>query len=688
MLSYLDKPPEPPADPLFPTESSLDLFSMINGTAGACVGQTIHQVLRDPSVFRKQIFYTMFRFILNGVNIADLSSAWTTHRQRFVHTDDERVLVEQFEIWSNALKHTLIETTSAALQKLIYAYGGDDRYCRYVDWIASVGVVPIVEVQTLERMRAVEAAQRSFTTELVACQILDRLDDARLKTLRACVRSLMTREIPNVPDVRIHRLKSNGRIECFSGKKRLRRYIYAEPLMLEEDCPVLTTPLARIRYERKRHHELRTHRKVCQLLNTNPVKVVTSSRHELNTRRIVELMEKRDRNVDAKTSIVKFLLNVSDSKSKIGLEDSIESFLQDLTPSVDQSRLMPSRAPIPSSAATSGSSGTHDIRELFRRQVIRCLEDQIQDHVEEIESLKLLNKTWESKTRELRDALERYETEGRRASRWPPSSDLQTLDTLNALRRVQTVPTNPVSVDDNRVVANSFFSQFVPDDRDSDDRLSRLWENEYFRCFRLRKNITNQGTEESTSYSNYTVERVLLPFLTSVLEFPLLDPIPEEYLFLSLSELATVVYETGKLQKYTDFIRYREIIRLQILQEERARRIATTATIASTTAAPVTSWPLRSGNSIPLQIPPPGTLPQRQVRVPTFPPAQVLTPYTSRSGEPPTKVRVTEAQHTYLPPYMHPGTTSPTPNVYLRFRSPHEKLDVLRKRRNVQQFNG
>ncbi|CCE56608.1 M104 protein [Murid betaherpesvirus 1] len=665
MLSYLDNPPEPPSDPLFPTDSSLDLFSMINGTEGACIGQTIHQILRDPSVFRKQIFYAMMRFLLNGISVGELSTAWASHRRRFVRAEDEGgAALEQFEIWADALKHTIVDSIAALLEKLIYTYAADDRYCRYVDWIVSVGVVPIAEVRTAEREKAVDAAQRRFLAEVAECHLLDRPDPLRARTLRACVSALMTREVPNVPDIRIHRLKSNGHIECFSGKRRLKRFIYAEPTILEEERLILTTPLARIRYERKRHNELRIHKKICQLLNTNPIKVVTTSRHEMNTKRIVELMEKRDRQVDAKTSIVKFLLNVSDSKSKIGLEDSVESFLQDLTPSVDQARLLPSRAPLIQPAPS--GSGAQDIRELFRRQVIRCLEDQIQDHVEEIENLKLLNKTWESKTRELRDALDRYESEGRRG-RGPPAFDLQTLDTVNALRRVQGLPTAPVTVDDNRVVCNSFFSQFVPDERESDERLSRLWEQEYFRCFKFRRNVTNQGAEDSISYSNYTIERVLLPFLTAVIEFPMLDAIPEEYLFLSLSELANVIYETSKLQRYTDYIRYRETIRVQaFLEREQATAAAAAAAAAATAATPSE----RIGRA-PGQVSGPPTKIRR---------LDETTPGTA-NYRPQQKTIVTTT------PIGLPPPSSPAPEVSPRFRSPQQKLETLRDR-NVQHLNG
>lgn len=606
---------------------------MINGIDGACIGQTIHQTLRDSSVFRKQLFYAMFRFILNGINISSISSAWTAHKYRFVHSNDGRIIMEQFEIWSDAIRHTLIDTISAFLEKLIYTHADDDRYCRYIDWMVSVGVIPISETRTVERLKAVDAAQRGFISAIKICPFLDELDKDRISTLCACITSLMTRDVPNSPNIRIQRIKSNGNIECFLGKKRISKYVYSDPMILEENSIILTTPLARIRYERSKHNGLRTHRKICQLLNTHPVKIVTTSRHEMNIKRIVELMEKRDRNMDPKTSIIKFLLNVSDSKSKIGLEDSVESFLQDLTPSVDQSRLMPSRAPIVQS--TSSGSGTQDIRELFRRQVIRCLEDQIQEHVEEIENLKLLNKTWEGKTRELRDALDRYESEGRRF-RGPPSSDLHTADTLNALRRIQGVVTNPVTVDDNRVVANSFFSQFVPDEYESDDRLSKLWENEYFRCFKFRKNVTNQGTEDSISYSNYTIERVLLPFLTSVINFPLLDPLPEEYLFLSLSELANVVYETSKFFRYAEFIRYRETIRIHTVYE---RSLLTADTSK--------------------------------------------TPYTSLQ-EPPTKIRISDTQRPIPPDITGNRLLEP----YSRLRSPYEKIENLRNQKNVQHLNG
>lgn len=561
MLSYLDPRPEDAADAVFPTEASSRLFSMVHGVRGACRGQTIHQTLRDPSIFRKQLLYSLSRFVLNGASLRHVSSLWRHQQEIFLppgeEYDDSEEYREYFDTWSAAVRQSTTETVSVAVERLIYRHAADDRYCRYVDWISTVGIVPVVDRSFDARASrdAIDTTENMFVRAFEACPVLDVTDPHVLPTVRKCLAALILTDVPNSPEIRIHRVRKDGRLEGFDGPRRIRLHVHAEPLTVETGTIIYTTPVAHVRYEILRHAELCRHRKICQLLNTFPVKAITSSRHELNTKRIVELMEKRDKAVDAKTSIIKFLLNVSDSKSKVGLEDSVESFLQDLTPSVDQSRLLPTRS---AASGYSSEPPTQDVRELFRRQVIRCLEEQIQDHVDEIQNLKTLNRTWENKARELKETLDRYASEFRGLG---DPSDIETAATLDAVNQVNALPFHTLPIEDNRLVANSFFSQFVPETTGSDGRLSALWEDEYFRSFKFRKNVTNQGQEESLSYSNYTIERVLLPFVTSVLGVPLLDPIPEEYLSLSFREIVDVVYEDSRLNRHIGFLRSRELVR-------------------------------------------------------------------------------------------------------------------------------
>lgn len=517
----------------------------------------------------------MCRQFFDGVTVQQMLREWRAHTALFPYVGyDELDMREYLDIWSSSVSHTMQTAISAVCEEILYHYLPERQYGLYTDWIATVGVVPIQESpSTMARSRERFLTLRNAISEHgTSSPLVAQALDSMVPAFERIVTGLTSAEIPNCGDVTITRRRDNGHIRAFRGTREIHTYVYLDPLAYEDGNLVYATPVAHLYREIARYDSLCRHQKVCQLLNTRPVKIVTMSRHESNTKKIVEMMEKHDKTTDAKKALMKFLLNMSESKSRIGIEDSIESFIQEITPPVvDHSKLLPTRGPNAAGPSVSpydqAASSERDVRDLFKKQIIKCMEEQLEAQTDEIQDLKMLNQAWERKAEELRSTLSRYGHD--LSNSGGDREDLDRLPVMDAIRRVQSMPTDSVSVDDNITVANSFLSQFIPNCDTPGKNLDVFWETEYIRSFKLKKIFTNQGTEENISYSNYTVERVLTPFLTRVLNISGLGPIPEDCLYLSLPELVEMAYKGSKLNQYVRFVCNRELAR-QRWEQQRA----------------------------------------------------------------------------------------------------------------------
>lgn len=492
---------------------------------------------------------------------------WRAHATQFPYQGyDEPDMCEYLDIWASSISHTMQSAISLACEEILYRYLPERQYGLYADWLSTIGIVPVQERHvTQAQLRERSSAIRSIVAEHgTASPLTSQSLSGMIPAFERLVNGMTSAEIPNCGDVYVTRRRDNGLIRAFRGNAEIGVYTYVDPLAYDDGHLVHVTPVAHLYKEICRYDSLCRHQKVCQLLNTRPVKVVTTSRHESNSKKIVEMMERHDKTSDAKKTLIKFLLNISESKSRIGIEDSVESFIQDITPSiVDQNRLMPMRGPNASAGAAppygAPASADRDVRDLFRKQVIKCMEEQIQSQMDEIQDLRLLNQAWERKAEELKSTLDKHGHD--LSQRSDGREDLDRLPVTEAVRTVQNLPPDSLSIDDNALVANSFLSQYIPNCDKPEQILGSFWETEYIRAFKLKKLFTNQGTEENISYSNYTVERILTPFLTHILKIPGLGPIPEDCLYLSLPELVDIAYRDSRLNQYVRFVCNREIAR-------------------------------------------------------------------------------------------------------------------------------
>lgn len=542
-------------DIIYPSERTEHFFELLHGEYGFSRGQSIHGILRDPTVFKKQLFYGMCTIFYNNITLKQINDEWKFHSDVFPYTDGKGITFQEyFNTWSDAFQQLIIYESSKVVQDILKVID-DENYARYIDWVVTTGIIPIKETHQFPRDLSLNVIMHN----LHISRITQRIIQNRSYLVQTIIYQLYNTHIANSNHLMIYVDRRTHDIRCVNDNKNLRVFVYTTPIYHKNGIS-LTTVLSHLFKEIIRSNNLHKHQKLCQLLNTFPVKVLTTSKHEINTKKIMDIIDKEEKASDAKKHIIKFLLNMSGSRSKIGIEDSVESFLQDITPSIiDHDKLMPSREYSTSISNVQASVHDKNVKAAFKRQILKCMEEQIQSQVEEIHALKKMNEINHSKINELQQIIEQYGHPLNYDVHLNYDFDLIPLAT--ALNKTQNIPFHAINLDEGRTAANSFLTQYVPDTEYSDKRLDRLWELQYYREFKLHRNVTNQGDEDTIEYSNHTVELLILPYLLKILNLKHVDLIPAKYMSLSFLELSNAIFSHSKAKHYLNLIRAQELSR-------------------------------------------------------------------------------------------------------------------------------
>ncbi|ALM26024.1 portal protein [Proboscivirus elephantidbeta4] len=548
----------PDASVIFPRACTTRFVRLLHGTQGYIYGKTIHMALRDGQYIKKQLTYTMGVKMLNAITLRAVLEYWSECTRSNDMLDSYELSVHYLDMWAASLK-TAILTDMTHIIKYCIEHA-EYNYELYVDWLSTVGLVPFA-YRKKKRGRKGAAEQRSAEFDLAAECNLHPFTTSILPSFSDFLRKIHD----NFANVRVCNFANvciylqDEQFYAFLEDKLVNLAVVKQPILIGSEI-IFCTPIQHLHYELRRFDQLRAHRKMCQLLNTNPVKVVTTGREYLDKKRIVELLERQDKPLDAKSSIIKFLLNMSDSKSRIGIDDSIETFMQEVTPSIiDQRRLFPSshhhqhRAmPAPGGVAPPPPPplGNRDVRDVFRKQIIRCLEQEIKDQAVELQALRDINDAQHGEIVDLKILANKYRREVPESQ---PNLDIE--DTQVGLDSVAPRAYREVEVLERKHIANSFFSQYVPDINHEENRLNKIFEQEYLRTFHLKKKFNYQGQDDSIVYSSETVDLVVIPYLTEIYPVDDIVVIPTELLHVTESDILSIIYDEGMVPKFIEFIR-------------------------------------------------------------------------------------------------------------------------------------
>ncbi|UVZ34407.1 portal protein [Elephant endotheliotropic herpesvirus 3B] len=545
----------PDASVIFPRACTTRFVRLLHGTQGYIYGKTIHMALRDGQYIKKQLTYTMGVKMLNAITLRAVLEYWSECTRSNDMLDSYELSVHYLNMWAASLK-TAILTDMTHIIKYCIEHA-EYNYELYVDWLSTVGLVPFA-YRKKKRGRKGAAEQRSAEFDLTAECNLHPFTTSILPSFSDFLRKIHD----NFANVRVCNFANvciylqDEQFYAFLEDKLVNLAVVKQPILIGSEI-IFCTPIQHLHYELRRFDQLRAHRKMCQLLNTNPVKVVTTGRDYLDKKRIVELLERQDKPLDAKSSIIKFLLNMSDSKSRIGIDDSIETFMQEVTPSIiDQRRLFPSHrlvAPggvVPPQQQPPPPLGNRDVRDVFRKQIIRCLEQEIKDQAAELQALRDINDAQQGEIVDLKILANKYRREVPESQ---PNLDIE--DTQVGLDSVAPRAYREVEVLERKHIANSFFSQYVPDINHEENRLNKIFEQEYLRTFHLKKKFNYQGQDDSIVYSSETVDLVVIPYLTEIYPVDDIVVIPTDLLHVTESDILSIIYDEGMVPKFIEFIR-------------------------------------------------------------------------------------------------------------------------------------
>ncbi|AGE10068.1 portal protein [Elephant endotheliotropic herpesvirus 1A] len=516
---------------IFPQDTTVKFIQLLHGTRGYIYGKTIHMALRDGQYIKKQLVYTMGVKILQAVTLKSVLDYWTESTNKNDMLDSYELSVHYLTMWAASLKTTILADVTHIIKYCIE--NAEYNYELYVDWLSTLGMVPFYwRKNKVPFDVAAKCALHPFTSEMISdcVPFLTKIYE-NFASIRVC----------NFSNVCIY-LKE-AQFYAFLNDKLINLAVVKQPVLLDTEV-IFCTPVQHLHYELRRFDQLRSHRKLCQLLNTNPVKVVTTGRDYVDKKRIMELLERQNKPLDAKSSIIKFLLNLSDSKSRIGLDDSIDAFMQELTPSIiDQQRMFPNRL------VSSGVPVGRDVRDMFKKQIIKCLEQEIKQQATEIQTLREINDFQQGEICDLKVLATKY---ARDHPEYQPNLDIE--DMQIALDSVAPRAHREVEILERKHIANSFFSQYVPDITHEESRLNKIFEQEYLRTFHLRKKFNYQGQDDYIMYSSETIDLVVIPYLTEIYPVDDIVVIPAELLHVTESEILSHIYDGSMIPKFINFI--------------------------------------------------------------------------------------------------------------------------------------
>lgn len=503
---------------------------------GYVYGKSIHMVLRDHQYLKKQLLYAIGQKILHTITLNMIMDYWTSSVRGYPSFENLDLYHAYVDMWAVSLKTVIIHDIINIVNT---CYGDTSRnYELYVDWVVTLGIVPFF----FREKKHTELPDKVYQSTMIK-QIIAR-DISFYNKLYTMLSNITVCNFDNV--VIYRRVKD---IHTFHNGRLINTAIVRQPVFLTADITVFATPLQHLYYEILRFDNLRQHRKLCQLLNTYPIKALTVGRDEVDNQKLLDLLERQEKPNDAKKCIIKFLLNLSESRSRVGIEDSVDSFIQELTPSViDHTKMFPNRL-----APYHPPTQNRDVRDLFRKQIMRCLEEQIKDQTTEIDALKQVNVAQENRIQDLQAMLEHQRTDD-------PYMDNQDFDTKPLIKNLDDMRRSSfrsTKVEEGRHVVNSFFSQYIPDVMHEEIRLNKIWEREYLRAFHLRKKFNNQGQDDGVVYTGETIDLITLPYLTQIHGLYDLLRVPAKYLEYSEYELISELYEDSMIPKYIYFMKMR-----------------------------------------------------------------------------------------------------------------------------------
>lgn len=535
---------------MHPTRNSLHLFEILQGKYVYVKGQTLYAGLRSSGVFSRQIFIHLYKSALDAISYDDLLSDWSRFEQLFKNRwedqNDDSVIFRKstFQSWASTLRLTVEKTLLNTIYQVLHSQFSLS-YQRFVDWAVTIGIVPLAECTPDTAL--LNSLTHSLETAIAAASGSDlglrTMTRGLLIEMTHVVRSLTSRHIPDHTDVII---QYNGKaFKAYYRGRPIKFIVLARPT-LSPSGPMFDSPVQRLFCSIMACYRTQEHAKICQLINTAPVKGITSQSSNSDLYKdILSKIEESSQKSNPKKDLLQLLVKLAENKTVSGITDVVEEFITDVSQNmVDKSKLF-------------GGGVAETTKQTLKKQVsgsvFKCLTNQINEQFETINGLQRERELFIKRIELLESKMLRDDSTATTGTASPPSSNcLITGDTLTSLREVthSDLTHKFVELERGGHLNNSFLSQYVPAVDDMIKELTGLWENEILQTFKLTPVVDNQGQRLYVKYSQDTITQLIGPFTFLVAGLSGVELITEDFSSLNLREIGEEVYRTSRLAVY------------------------------------------------------------------------------------------------------------------------------------------
>nr|QCA46914.1 ORF54 [Human alphaherpesvirus 3] len=587
---------------IHPTTQSMLFRKILAGDFGYTDGQGIYSAVRSTETVIRQVQATVLMNALDATRYEDLAADWDHHIQQCnLHagalaeryglcgeSEAVRLAHQVFETWRQTLQSSLLEFLRG-ITGCLYTSGLNGRvgFAKYVDWIACVGIVPVVRKVRSEQ-NGTPAPLNTYMGQAAELSQMLKVADATLARGAAVVTSLVEcMQNVAIMDYDRTRLYYNYNRRLIMAKDDVTgmkgECLVVWPPVVCGEGVVFDSPLQRLSGEVLACYALREHARVCQVLNTAPLRVLIGRRNEddrsHSTRAVDRIMGENDttRAGSAASRLVKLIVNLKNMRHVGDITETVRSYLEETgnhilegSGSVDTSQ--PGFGKANQSFNGGAMSGTTNVQSAFKTSVVNSINGMLEGYVNNlfktIEGLKDVNSDLTERLQFKEGELKRLREERVKIKPSKGSHITMAEETRIADLNHEVIDLTGI-IGDDAYIANSFQSRYIPPYGDDIKRLSELWKQELVRCFKLHRVNNNQGQEISVSYSNASISLLVAPYFSFILRATRLGfLVTQSEVHRSEEELCQAIFKKARTESYLSQIRilYEMQVRAEVIK--------------------------------------------------------------------------------------------------------------------------
>ncbi|ARS01792.1 capsid portal protein [Macacine alphaherpesvirus 3] len=540
-----------------PTPTTMLFREALLGELGYTEGQGVYNVVRSSEAVTRQLQAAVFGALLNAAAHRDLESDWRRHvaarrlePERLVRRyggapdgDVAAVAERVFDTWRAALRASLLDFARGLADCFSQGGpGGPVGFSRYIDWLMCLGLVPVMRrpregevTQRLEAFLDGHALPRDLETVAGAV-------DRAAPGLRDLARAFDSARIADYDRVCLfyHPRRAEWRVRDPAGGQRGECVVLWPPLWTG-DRLIFDSPMQRLSHEIVACRALREHARVCRLRNAASVKVLLGRKNDGDrgaagaARAVSRALGEDDASKagSAASRLVRLIINMKGMRHIGDINDTVRAYLDEAGGHLMDSAAVDPALPGFGRAAGAGRAGDpaaprqQQLRQAFQTSVVNNINGMLEGYINNLfGTIERLRETNTDLATQLRDR----DVELRRARLGALDREQRAADLGGApgegaggpddLRTDYDIIDVSKAMDDDTYVANSFQHQYVPSYAQDLERLSRLWEHELLRCFKISRHTNNQGRETAIFYSSGAIALFVAPYFASVLRAP------------------------------------------------------------------------------------------------------------------------------------------------------------------------